>query len=505
MSYFLGIDQGTTQTTAVLLDEKGTLIATRTAQIRTSFPRPGWVEQDPWEVLESVRQAGAPLLREYPVSAAGLDNQGESFLLWDAHTGQPLTPAIGWQDKRGLAVCQRLASMVDYGWLRRKTGLLLDTYFSGPKLRYVLDSNPDLADAARSGRALFGTTDSWVLWHLSGGRLHVTDPSTASRTLLFDIVRLGWDDDLLELFGAPRAMLPEIRPSAGHVGDLDFGTGRRVPLYALLVDQQAALFGQACFAPGQMKCTLGTGAFLLMNIGREPRLSGHGLLTTVAWQLNGDVSYAFDGGIFVAGAAVQWLAEGLHFLPDVAASAESAKRSADQEVVFVPALAGLAAPYWLPEARGAIFGLSRATTPADLVRATLEGIAYRVREVIEAMAEDAGQAPSSLRVDGGPAANSYLTQAMADLLGIEVHVAAAREATACGIADLAAHAARGITLEELAARWRAERICYPGITVAERVIRLERWQRAVAAMSRFHSPVPRSPFPPSFPAGASGA
>jgi glycerol kinase len=487
MAYLLGVDQGTTQTSAVLRDEDGTLVASQTAQVPATFPRPGWVEQDPWRILRAVRQVAVPLLTEYPVSAVGFDNQGETFLLWDRRTGQPLTPAIGWQDKRGLAICQHLAATVDLDWLRRKTGLFLDTYFSGPKLRAVLEGDPALARAVRSRRALFGTTESWVLWHLSGGKLHVTDPSTASRTLLFDIVRLDWDDELLELFGAPRAILPEVRLSAGYVGELDFGTGRYVPLHALLVDQQAALFGQACFAPGQMKCTLGTGAFLLMNTGREPRLSGHRLLTTVAWQLADGPTYALDGGIFVAGAAVQWLAEGLHLLPDVAASSELAGQSRDLEVVVVPALAGLAAPHWLPEARGAIFGLSRATTPADLARATLDGIACRVYETVQAMAQDAGRAPVALRVDGGPTANAYLMQTLADLLGMEVHVAAAREATACGIADLAAHDALGISLEELAARWHAEHVYYPRITAGERATRLEQWQRGVAALRAFHA------------------
>lgn len=487
MAYLLGIDQGTTQTTAVILEESGKLVAKRSVQLATRFPKPGWVEQDPWEILQSVRDAVAPLLELYsPIHAVGFDNQGESFLLWDSVTGQPLTPVIVWQDKRGTSVCAELAAKVDPKWLHRKTGLLLNSYFSAPKLRFQLDNDPALREAARAGYLRFGTVESWVLWHLSQGRLHVTDPSTASRTLLFDINGLCWDDELLALFGVPRAILPEIRPSAGYVGEIFLDPRHALPLYALLVDQQAALFGQACFAPGDMKCTFGTGSFLLMNIGDTPRLSSHGLLTTVAWQLADHTTYALDGGVFVTGAAVQWLAESLRLLPDVVSSAEIALQSTDPEVVFVPALAGLGAPYWQSEARGAFFGLSRATTAADLVRAVLEGIVCRVYEVVKAMEEDAGLRISLLKVDGGPSGNRYLMQFLADLLGVEVQVAAAREATAIGVANLAAHAALGTRFDELSAHWHAEATYSPRMDEAEREQHLQRWQRAIAAVQRFH-------------------
>ncbi|MFL5802244.1 MAG: FGGY family carbohydrate kinase [Roseiflexaceae bacterium] len=486
MAYLLGIDQGTTQTTAVVLDEQGQLVASRSAPLPIHFPQPGWVEQDPWDILRTMREAAGPLATAYPIAAVGFDNQGETFVLWDGATGQPLTPAIVWQDKRGQAVCDRLAGQVDAGWLRHKTGLLLDSYFSAPKLRYVLDSDAALREAARAGRLRFGTTESWVIWQLSGGRLHITDPSTASRTLLFDLNRLDWDDELLALFDVPRAILPEIRPSAGYAGAIDLGDGRPLPLHGLLVDQQAALFGQACFAPGEMKCTFGTGSFLLMNIGPTPRPSASGLLTTVAWQLPSGVCYALDGGVFVTGAAVQWLAETLGLLPDVAASADFAAQSADSTVTFVPALAGLAAPHWRPEIQGAIFGLTRATTPADIARATLEGIACQVYEVVKAMEQDAGQPAPFMKVDGGPSANRYLMQFLADLLQIEVRVAAAREATAIGAASLAGHAALGTSLDELAARWRAEAVYAPRMAVAVRDEHLERWDRALAAARQFH-------------------
>lgn len=489
-AYLLGLDQGTTTTTAVVLDEAGQLLARRSAPVTPYFPRPGRVEQDPWEILQSVRAVAAPLIEAYAITAVGFDNQGETFLLWDSRTGEPLTPAIVWQDKRAAALCEAWHDKIDAAWLRHKTGLLLDSYFTAPKLRVVLDENPDLAAMARAGTLRFGTLDSWVLWHLSPDHRHVTDASTAARTLLFDIHRRAWDDELLALFDVPRAILAEIVPAAGSAALLDFGRGRPLPLQALLVDQQAALFGQACFQPGEVKCTFGTGSFVLMNIGPEPRLSPHQLLTTVAWELPAQTAYAYDGGIFVTGAAVQWLTESLHFLPDPASSAAIAGESADDEVVCVPALAGLAAPYWQTHVRGALFGLSRATTPADIVRATLEGIACRVAEVIVAMQAGAGQFPPSLKVDGGPSANPYLMQCLADLANLEVRVAAARESTAIGIANLAAHATLGTSLDALAGRWQAEAVYQPGSDAAARERRLDRWRRAVSSVQHFHEAPP---------------
>ena len=487
MAYLLGIDQGSTQTTAIILDEGGRAVARASMPLSTRFPRPGWAEQDPWEILNSVRSAVAAVSSSFPIAAAGLDNQGETFLLWEATTGKPVTPAIVWQDKRGDAVCRRLASQVDAAWLQRKTGLVLDTYFSAPKLFEVLHGTPDLLRAARNGQVRFGTIDSWLIWQLSGGRLHVTDPSTASRTMLFNINTLSWDDDLLALFDVPRAVLPEVHPSAGFVCNLDFGGGRDVPLYSLLVDQQAALFGQACFQPGEMKCTFGTGSFLLMNTGAMPHLSSHGLLTTIAWQLPPSTTYALDGGIFITGAAVQWLAETLHIIPDVASSATLAQESTNRDLTFVPALAGLAAPHWLPDVRGALFGLTRATTAADIARATLEGIACRTCDVVAVMEQDAGRSISALKVDGGPTENMYLMQCLADLLGVDIVVAAERESTAAGIASLAGYAALGISLETLACRWQASKVYHPQMAEADRQVILSRWQRAVAAVRSFHT------------------
>jgi glycerol kinase len=489
MAYVLGIDQGTSQTTALILDDDGQVVAQRSVRLPVRFPQPGWVEQDPWDILRTVREAAQPLAEAFPVAALGFDNQGETFLLWDRRTGQPLTPAIVWQDQRGQAVCQALAPRVEAAWLRQKTGLLLDSYFSAPKLRHVLDQAPELRAAAQAGEVCFGTTESWVLWQLSGGRLHVTDASTASRTLLFNLNDLAWDPELLALFDVPAAMLPVVQPSAGYIGDVGLGTGPQLPVHALVVDQQAALFGQACLAAGEVKCTFGTGSFLLMNTGPAPQLSRHGLLSTVAWHWPGQKAYALDGGIFVTGAAVQWLAETLGLLPDAAASAEAALQAADDTVVCVPALAGLAAPHWRPQARGAFFGLSRATAPADLARAVLRGIACRVVEVVDAMQQDAGQLPATLKVDGGPTGNPFLMQCLADLLDKEVRVAAAREATAIGAASLAGHSALGWSLPEIAARWQAEAVYAPRMPAGERQAHWERWQRAVQAVRHYHGAV----------------
>lgn len=487
MKYVLGIDQGTTQTTAVVVDENASFVEKKSVPLPARFPSPGWVEQDPLDIVRTVKEAVAPLIEKYEIAAVGFDNQGETFIVWDKDTGEPLTPAIVWQDKRGVEVCDAISGHVDNDALRQKTGLLLDSYFSAPKFRYAWEHDATLKRAIDEGRARFGTTETWVIWNLSNRGLHITDSSTASRTLLFDVNSLDWDDDLLSLFGATRTILPKVVPSAGYAGDLDFGNGRPLPLHALLVDQQAALFGQACFQPGEMKCSFGTGSFLLMNIGKEMRLSNNGLLTTMAWHWGKQTSYALDGGIFVTGAAVQWLTESLHFLTDPAQSADVASQSKDPDVVVVPALQGLAAPHWLSDVRGAMFGLSRGSLPADIVRATLEGIAFRVYEVVNAMAQDAGQAPPSLKVDGGPSGNPYLMQYIADLLNIEVRVAAAREATAMGIANLAAHSALGISLETLAACWQSEASYRPQINEGERQRRLTKWNKALEALKVYHS------------------
>ena len=486
MKYLLGIDQGTTQTTAVIVNELGEMVEKNSAQLPARFPQAGWVEQEPTDIIRTVREACTPLLEKYKVAAVGFDNQGETFVVWDKDTGEAVAPAIVWQDTRGQSVCDALASHVDPNLLRQKTGLLLDSYFSAPKLKWVFENYPDIRKQAHEGKLKFGTTETWVIWSLTKGRLHITDPSTASRTLLFDMNKFEWDDDLLALFDVPRSMLPEVKPSAGYIGEVDFGNGRLLPLHALLVDQQAALFGQACFKAGEMKCSFGTGSFLLMNIGDKPRLSNNGLLTTVGWNFNGHTAYAFDGGIFVTGSAVQWLRDNLKLIPDSASSNDAANSSTDSGVVIVPALQGLAAPHWRTDVRGAMFGLNRSTSSDDIVRATLDGIACRVFEVVMAMSQDLGQAPPHLKVDGGPSGNPYLMQMIADLLNLEVHVSAALEATAIGIANLAGVSALGTSFDELSANWKSEIVYTPKMKEEERGKKLTQWNKAVEAVKGFH-------------------
>ena len=486
MKYLLGIDQGTTQTTAVIVNELGEMIEKNSAQLPARFPQAGWVEQEPQDIVRTVKEACAPLLSKYEISAVGFDNQGETFIVWDAETGNAVTPAIVWQDTRGQSVCDALASSVDLNWLRQTTGLLLDSYFSAPKLKWVFENDPELRKRAHEGKLKFGTTETWVIWKLSGGKLHVTDPSTASRTLLFDMNKFQWDEKLLQLFDVPKSMLPEVKPSAEHIGDVDFGNGKPLPLHALLVDQQAALFGQACFKAGEMKCSFGTGSFLLMNIGDKPKLSQNGLLTTVGWNFSGHTAYAFDGGIFVTGSAVQWLRDNLKFIPDSASSHNAANNSKDMGVVVIPALQGLAAPHWRTDVQGAMFGLNRSTTSDDIVRATLDGIACRVYEVVTAMSQDSGTPPPYLKVDGGPAGNPYLMQMIADLLNLEVRVSASVEATAIGIANLAGVSALGTSFEQLANGWKAEKVYMPKMTKEERGKNLEKWNKALEAVKKFH-------------------
>lgn len=487
MKYLLGIDQGTTQTTAVVVNELGEMVEKNSVLLPARFPQAGWVEQDPLDILRTVNEACSPLLAKYDIAAVGFDNQGETFIVWDIDTGNPVTPAIVWQDTRGESVCRALASRLDPDMLRQKTGLLLDSYFSASKLKWVFENYPEIRERAHARQLKFGTTETWVIWSFTHGKLHVTDPSTASRTLLFDMNSLEWDNELLAVFDVPRSMLPEVKPSAGWIGNVDFGNGKPLPVHALLVDQQAALFGQACFKAGEMKCSFGTGSFLLMNIGDTPRLSDHGLLTTIGWNFDNQRAYAFDGGIFVTGAAVQWLRDSLKVIPDSGSSSEAAKRSVDTGVVFVPALQGLAAPHWRTDIRGAIFGLNRSTTSDDIVRATLDGIACRVYEVVTAMIQDAGQTPPHLKVDGGPSGNPYLMQMIANLLNLEVRVSAALEATAIGIANLAGVSALGTSLDDLASNWKAESIYTPQMKEEERRRKLSQWKKALEAMKAYHS------------------
>ncbi len=486
--YILALDQGTTGTTALLVGHDLAVHGRVTVDFPQHYPRPSWVEHDAEEIWQSVREAVRLLLDRTGVApgriaALGLTNQRETTLLWERASGRAVHPAIVWQCRRSAALCDELKAAGLEPAVRAATGLVLDPYFSATKLAWLLREYPELQSAAAAGRLAFGTIDSFLAWRLSGGRAHVTDCSNASRTLLFNLASLEWDDGLLELFGVPRGVLPELAPSAAvHAltAGLDF-LPDGIPLAGIAGDQQAALFGQACFAPGESKCTYGTGAFLLQNIGDQPLPSRHGLLTTVAWQVGGRTSYALEGSAFVAGAAVQWLRDGLGLIPTAAASESLARQVPDSGgVIFVPALTGLGAPHWQSGARGLISGLTRGVTAAHLARATLEGIALQIHDLCRAMAVDRGAELSVLRVDGGAAQNDLLMQLQADLLELPVSRPRIVETTALGAAMLAGLAVGfWSSQQELAASWGEERRFLPSGDAAWRKDLLERWDEAV--------------------------
>jgi glycerol kinase len=506
MTAILALDQGTTSSRALVFDESGAQLAMAQRELRQIFPRPGWVEHDPVEIWESqlavAREAlAAARIGAAGIAALGITNQRETVVVWERATGRPIANAIVWQDRRTAPVCERLRRD---GWQSRvaaRTGLTLDPYFSATKLAWLLDHQPGARAAAAAGRLAFGTVDSWLIWNLTGGEVHATDASNASRTLLYDLEAGDWDPELLRLFDVPREVLPPVRASGEIYGEAAAGwLGAAIPIAGVVGDQQAALFGQACFSPGMAKSTYGTGAFLLLNTGRRPVRSSHGLLCSPAWRLPGGTDFALEGSVFVAGAAVQWLRDGLGLFraaADVEALAASVPDSAG--VVLVPAFTGLGAPHWSAGARGALLGLTRGTTAAHLARATLEGIAHQVVDILCAMAADLGgvngQAVAGggaagaladglgeLRVDGGAAANDLLLQIQADLAGVPVVRPRVRETTALGAAYLA-----GLTtgvfrgLDEIAARWQPERRFEPAASPAWREESRERWTQAVRA------------------------
>jgi glycerol kinase len=488
--YVLAIDQGTTGTTALLLDRTLKVRARVNQEFRQHFPRPGWVEHDLEEIWRTVEATAARALRQAgakgrEVAAVGITNQRETTALWRRRDGRPVHRAIVWQDRRTTDACAALKAAGKEPWVRELTGLVLDPYFSGTKLRWLLDHVKGARVAADAGELAFGTIDTFLTWRLTGGAAHVTDVSNASRTLLMDLAARSWDDRLLALLDVPRAVLPEIRSSSEV-----YGTTRGlealpdgIPVCGMAGDQQAALFGQACFAPGEAKCTYGTGAFLLQNVGPAPVHSSRGLLATVAWQVGGEVAYALEGSSFIAGAAVQWLRDGLGLIR-TAAEIEPLARSVKDTagVTFVPALAGLGAPHWRPEARGVIRGLTRGVTRAHLARATLEGIALSVFDLAEAMRVESGQAMPAFKVDGGACQNGLLMQTQADLLGVPVVRPRMIETTALGAAFLAGLAA-GVWKgrEEIRRVWKADRRFVPRMRSTDREAMLARWRAAVAA------------------------
>ena len=447
MTYVLALDQGTTSSRALLFDEEGAVRAVAQREIRQIYPRPGWVEHDPEEIWASQIGVAAEALARAGVAAGevaalGITNQRETVVLWERATGRPVADAIVWQDRRTAGHCESLRAAGHEPRIRERTGLVLDPYFSATKLAWLLDRLPDARARAEAGELAFGTVDSWLIWKLTGGAVHATDVSNASRTLLFDLRRGAWDDELLALFGIPRALLPEVRGSSEVYGETAGGLlPVRLPVAGVAGDQQAALFGQGCRRPGQAKSTYGTGCFLLLHTGGEPVASSHGLLTTAAWRLGAELEYALEGSVFMGGAVVQWLRDGLGLLRS-AAEVEALAASVPDSggAVLVPAFTGLGAPHWDASARGTLLGLTRGTTAAHLARAALEAIACQVADVLGAMEADAGLTLAELRVDGGATANDLLMQIQADLLGVPVVRPRMRETTALGAALLAGRA-----------------------------------------------------------------
>jgi glycerol kinase len=488
-SYILALDQGTTSSRAILFDRAGRIVQSAQEEFAQIYPQPGWVEHDPesiWgtQIGTARRVLAAAGIEAAQLAAVGITNQRETTVVWDRETGAPLYNAIVWQCRRTAPMCDRLRSE---GWaepIRAKTGLVVDAYFSGTKVAWLLEHVPGLRARAERGEALFGTVDSFLAWRLSAGRLHVSDLSNASRTMLFNIHTLDWDDEILARLQIPRAMLPQVRPSSAVYGMADSARlGAAVPIAGAAGDQQAALFGQTCFAPGEAKNTYGTGCFLLLNTGQEAVASERGLLTTIAWQLSdgGPVTYALEGSVFIGGAAIQWLRDGLGIVTRAAESEALARDVPDTGgVYFVPAFVGLGAPYWDAYARGTIVGLTRGTDRRHLARAALEAICYQSRDVLEAMILDSGIRLERLKADGGAAANNLLMQLQADVLGVAVQRPVVTETTALGAAYLAGLAVGFWPgLEAIAAQWRADAEFVPAMPAEQRQALYAGWRRAV--------------------------
>lgn len=485
--YVLALDQGTTSSRAIIFRRDGTAVASAQQEFPQIYPTPGHVEHDPEAIwgtqLQTARTAlNTAGLAAGDIAAVGVTNQRETTVLWDRQSGRPIANAIVWQSRITAGICERLKADGAEELVRAKTGLVLDPYFSGTKIRYLLDTIPGARAKAERGDILFGTIDTFLAWRLSRGRLHITDPSNASRTLLFNIHTGQWDDELLRLLDVPRAMLPEVRASSEVYGMIDAShLGAEVPLAGIAGDQQAATFGQCCFEAGSAKNTYGTGCFLLMNTGAHPVASKAGLLTTIAWRIGNETTYALEGSVFIAGAAVQWLRDGLGLIEkasDIEALAMTVPDNGG--AYFVPALAGLGAPYWDPQARGTIIGLTRGTTKGHLARATLEAMAYQTREVLDAMQQDAGVPLAELKVDGGATANNLLLQFQSDILSTRVRRPVVPETTALGAAYLAGLAVGYWSdQQDLRRNWVLDREFTPKMDDAMRTVLFRDWKRAV--------------------------
>ena len=483
--YIMALDAGTTSNRCIIFDGAGNIRASVQREFRQYYPKPGWVEHNAdeiWETQLAVMQQAlsSARLNASQIAAIGITNQRESVIVWDKATGKPVCPAIVWQCRRTAEYCDELRERGFAEIIRKKTGLVLDAYFSATKLKWILDNVPGARERAESGLLLFGTVDTWLIWKLTGGKVHATDYSNASRTMLYDIHRLCWDEELLNLMGIPAQMLPEVRPSSGIFGETDPGLlGAPVLVAGAAGDQQAALFGQTCFEAGEAKNTYGTGCFLLLNTGAQPVDSSHGLVTTIAWGLGGKITYALEGSIFAAGAAVQWLRDELGLISSAGETEALARAVQDTNGCYlVPAFTGLGAPYWDPYARGIICGLTRGVNKNHIVRATLESIAYQVCDVVSAMSADANLPLSGLRVDGGASANDFLMQGQADVLGAPVVRPNNVESTALGAAYFAGLAV-GFWESREKLRSSSAVVFRPAIEYAERQQRLEGWRAAV--------------------------
>ncbi|PIC64034.1 glycerol kinase [Sporosarcina sp. P13] len=492
--YILALDQGTTSSRAILFDAKGEIFHTAQQEFTQYFPKSGWVEHNADEIWSSILSVIAAVISEKNLSATqieaiGITNQRETTVVWNKHTGDPVYSAIVWQSRQTADICENLKENGYNELFRNKTGLLIDSYFSGTKVKWILDHVDGAREQAENGDLLFGTIDTWIIWKLSGGKAHVTDYSNASRTLMYNIHGLKWDEELLSILDVPASMLPKVCQSSEiytHT-DANHFFGYEAPIAGIAGDQQAALFGQACFESGMVKNTYGTGCFMLMNTGEKAVTSENGLLTTIAWGINGKVEYALEGSIFVAGSAIQWLRDGLRMFRNSSDSESYAKRVKSTEGVYVvPAFVGLGTPYWDSDVKGAVFGLTRGTTKEHFVRATLESLAYQTKDVLDAMEADSGIALKTLRVDGGVVSNDFLMQFQADLLNVPVERSTINETTALGAAYLAGLAV-GFwkDCEEISTHWRLDRPFQPDMEEATREELYKGWQKAIVATIAF--------------------
>lgn len=486
--YIMALDQGTTSSRCIIFDRAGNIISSAQKEFTNYFPTQGWVEHDPLEIWDTQLYVAQQAMQKSniltsDIAAIGITNQRETTVVWDKKSGNPIYRAIVWQCRRTADYCEHLKAEALNDTIREKTGLLIDAYFSATKIKWILDNVEGARAAADAGELMFGTIDSWLIYKLTGGNVHATDPSNASRTMLFNINTLNWDDDLLKLFSIPSQMMPQVLPSSGLFGYTEPSLfNGSIPIAGVAGDQQAALFGQCCFNPGDVKNTYGTGGFMLMNTGNNPVFSGNGLLSSVAWTINGNTTYALEGSVFICGAAIQWLRDGLGLLSTAAESEKIASSVADSGgVYFVPAFVGLGAPYWDPYARGALLGLTRATERPHIVRAVLDAMAYQTADILELMQKEANVPLTSLRVDGGACANNLLLDFQANILNLPIIRPQCIETTALGAANLAG-LATGVfsSLDDIAHTWQVEHRFDPTITENERVDLMSGWKRAVS-------------------------